>query len=308
MKTKYSVGALLIIGIIIVGYTLWNTTKTDISYEDNYDSVVVDTDNNNPFEGLSIAIPDTDMKVSVHNKKLANDKMYYYSDFEDVGSGSSGSVILLDEYSKNISDDEIVVPIVVNYSGSGQFTYIAYFKGSDNYQNVNSVFVGDRILLSGLDLDQNNPGNIIVSYKHHSIDQALVDEPQIPAIMSLSVASGRLMFQKSISNGSFDEIVLDNLDPYQKVESDYVVTGSITAGWIFEANLPVNIEDEAGNVLTNIKANVVGEWMVDGAVPFVTTLKLSEKKPGTLFLVIDSDNPSGLAIHAKEFKIPFLLK
>ena len=82
------------------------------------------------------------------------------------------------------------------------------------------------------------------------------------------------------------------------------VSGQARGNWYFEASFPVRIYDADGLELGVAIAQAQGEWMTTEFVPFIANL--SFKKPSTPkgILVLQKDNPSGLAEYDDELRIP----
>ena len=101
-----------------------------------------------------------------------------------------------------------------------------------------------------------------------------------------------------------DLIRLKSPKPGSLVKSLVLIQGLARGYWFFEASFPVKMYDN-NNVLLGIGiAQAAGEWMTEDFVPFQVTLEFATPatKEGTL--VLEKDNPSGLAEHADELRIP----
>lgn len=81
------------------------------------------------------------------------------------------------------------------------------------------------------------------------------------------------------------------------VKSPLLVQGQARGVWFFEASFPVSIVDGNGNVLGRGIAKADADWMTEKFVPFQTIVEFKTPitKEGTL--VLEKDNPSGLAEH-----------
>ena len=104
------------------------------------------------------------------------------------------------------------------------------------------------------------------------------------------------------------EVILDYPKYGDVVASPLTVVGKAKGTWFFEANLPVTLKDDKGNVLIKIGAMAQSDWMTTEYVPFSVTLPFD---PGTSefgVLIIEKDNPSGLSEFDSSFAIPVRFK
>ncbi|MFA6189923.1 MAG: Gmad2 immunoglobulin-like domain-containing protein [Candidatus Staskawiczbacteria bacterium] len=99
-------------------------------------------------------------------------------------------------------------------------------------------------------------------------------------------------------------IKVSNPLPNQEIQSPIVVRGQARGYWFFEATFPIKLLDENGNVLVQTYAQAQGDWMTENFVPFESVLTFSVNKNQKGTLVLEKDNPSGLAENAKEIRIP----
>ena len=104
------------------------------------------------------------------------------------------------------------------------------------------------------------------------------------------------------------EVEVTNIKSGQEIASPLTVEGEAKGSWFFEAQLPIRITDEQGNVLGSSYGTAKGEWMTKDFVKFSGTISYESKEGGKGFLVVAKDNPSGLPQYDKEIKIPVVLK
>ena len=88
------------------------------------------------------------------------------------------------------------------------------------------------------------------------------------------------------------------------VTSPLVVTGEARGIWYFEASFPVKLLDGNGTVLAQVPARAQGEWMTTAFVPFKATVAFPTPTTATGTLVLQKDNPSGLAEHDDSISVP----
>ncbi|MBX4191223.1 MAG: Gmad2 immunoglobulin-like domain-containing protein [Candidatus Doudnabacteria bacterium] len=104
------------------------------------------------------------------------------------------------------------------------------------------------------------------------------------------------------------EVILDYPKYGDKVTSPLTVVGKAKGNWFFEANIPVTLKDDKGNVLAQIGGQAQSDWMTQDYVPFSATLKFDPKSAETGVLIISRDNPSGLPEFDSDFAIPVKFK
>ncbi len=101
-----------------------------------------------------------------------------------------------------------------------------------------------------------------------------------------------------------DLIALRTPLPDAILQSPLIIAGSARGPWFFEASFPVYLIDADGDTLARMHARAEGEWMTREFVPFTVTLTFTPPASRTGTLVLAKDNPSGLAEHAAELRVP----
>lgn len=102
-----------------------------------------------------------------------------------------------------------------------------------------------------------------------------------------------------------EAVILTSPQPNAEVSPPLKVTGRARGRWYFEASFPVRLVDDKGRELASAPAQAQGEWMQEGFVPFEAVF--TEFYPGTARegkLILEKDNPSGLAKYIERFEIP----
>lgn len=82
------------------------------------------------------------------------------------------------------------------------------------------------------------------------------------------------------------------------------IVGEVPGNWSFEASFPVLLKDDQGKVIAQQPATLQGDWMTEDLVPFIATLDFSQPAGTTGTLVLQKDNPSGLAENDDSVSIP----
>ena len=106
-----------------------------------------------------------------------------------------------------------------------------------------------------------------------------------------------------------DKILLDNLEPGQKISSPLQIKGRAHGYWYFEGSFPVILTDWDGLIIAEGYATAQDEWMGDQYVPFVANLTFEKpiyKNNGSL--IFQKDNPSGLSENDDAFEIGVLFE
>lgn len=101
-----------------------------------------------------------------------------------------------------------------------------------------------------------------------------------------------------------DRIRIRQPRPNQVIKSPIVIAGEARGLWFFEASFPARLLDANGSELGVAVVQAQGDWMTQNFVDFRGTLTF--QKPGTEkgTLILEKDNPSGLAEHADQLRVP----
>ncbi|MDO8670267.1 MAG: Gmad2 immunoglobulin-like domain-containing protein [Dehalococcoidia bacterium] len=118
------------------------------------------------------------------------------------------------------------------------------------------------------------------------------------------------LFVEDIGNTieKLDRIRLAAPRPNDVIISPLVIKGEARGTWFFEATFPVKLLSENGDVLVGTAARAKGEWMTMDFVSFEAELKFSKPSSSLGTLVLQKDNPSGLAERDEELRIPVLFE
>jgi hypothetical protein len=92
--------------------------------------------------------------------------------------------------------------------------------------------------------------------------------------------------------------------PGARVASPLVIAGEARGFWYFEAEFPARLLDGNGREIAIRPIRARGDWMTREFVPFADTLRFADPATPTGTLVLEKDNPSGLAAHAAAVRIP----
>ena len=103
-----------------------------------------------------------------------------------------------------------------------------------------------------------------------------------------------------------DLIAIETPRPGQAISSPVVIKGKARGNWYFEASFPARLEDANGQTLGITPVQAKGEWMTMEFVPFTATMDFAEPSTKTGTLILQKDNPSGLAEYDDELRIPVI--
>jgi len=89
-----------------------------------------------------------------------------------------------------------------------------------------------------------------------------------------------------------------------KLSSPVAVVGKVPGNWSNEAVFPVVLKDSNGTVVAKGSAQVLGDWMTSQPVFFSAKLTYTSTPSGAGTLVLQKDNPSGVAANDDTVIIP----
>lgn len=105
-----------------------------------------------------------------------------------------------------------------------------------------------------------------------------------------------------------DLIRLDTPQPNETITSPLTVKGEARGYWFFEADFPVKLFNEKGDLIVLAIAQAKSDWMTEDFVPFEATLEFQNPGSEKGTLVLEKDNPSGLPENADELRIPIVFE
>ena len=92
--------------------------------------------------------------------------------------------------------------------------------------------------------------------------------------------------------------------PNETIQSPLEIKGEARGYWFFEADFPVKLLDENGELIAGGIAQAQGEWMTEDFVPFEAALEFGVPETNKGLLILEKDNPSGLPENADELRVP----
>lgn len=100
-----------------------------------------------------------------------------------------------------------------------------------------------------------------------------------------------------------DLVVITSPQHNDIIGSPLAISGSAKGVWYFEGSFPIKIYDADENLLALGIATAQDDWMVDDFVDFKATLEFEMPLADFGWLVLEKDNPSGLAENDDELRI-----
>ncbi len=104
------------------------------------------------------------------------------------------------------------------------------------------------------------------------------------------------------------DVVLDTPQFGDLVASPLTITGKAKGTWFFEANLPIELKDEQGNVIAQQGYHTDDNWMTEDYVNINTQLTFPTPATDYGVLIIHNDNPSGMPENDKQYAVPVRFK
>lgn len=101
-----------------------------------------------------------------------------------------------------------------------------------------------------------------------------------------------------------DLIRVDSPNPQEIIASPLEIKGQARGYWYFEAVFPVKLLDGNGKIIAQDQAHALSEWTTENFVPFQAELNFSAPDTDQGTLVLEKDNPSGMAEKADSVQIP----
>lgn len=105
-------------------------------------------------------------------------------------------------------------------------------------------------------------------------------------------------------NAHADLIRATSPKPNDEISSPLVISGEARGTWFFEATFPIKLLDADGMAIAVGHASAGSDWMTTEFVPFGATFEFTAPSTATGTLVLEKDNPSGLAEHDDAIRIP----
>lgn len=104
-----------------------------------------------------------------------------------------------------------------------------------------------------------------------------------------------------------DLIQVESPGANEIISSPIIVRGKARGFWFFEADFPVELLDEQGNIIGTAIAQAQGEWMTEDFVAFEVQIEFDVSEETNATLILKKDNPSGLPEYDDELQIPIRL-
>lgn len=127
-------------------------------------------------------------------------------------------------------------------------------------------------------------------------------------VFIISRYSGQERLSSGGINPKKDLIFLKTPIINETIENPVLIEGSARGFWFFEAEFPIKIFDESGNLLGLALARSKGDWMTENFVEFEAILEFKEPLTAKGTIVLEKNNPSGLAEYDDNLILPVKFK
>lgn len=113
--------------------------------------------------------------------------------------------------------------------------------------------------------------------------------------------------QNTVDNDNLTEVVVTNPLLGDEISSPMQVEGRAKGSWFFEANLPIYLESNDGDIISSSYVSAKEDWMTNEFVSFTGLISFNTNEESG-YLVIKKSNPSNIEEGDKEIKIPVKFK
>jgi len=93
----------------------------------------------------------------------------------------------------------------------------------------------------------------------------------------------------------------------QMVKSPATIEGEVRGTWFFEAVLPIEIRNNAGQKIAVGYVQATDDWMTENFIPFRGEIEFDISATTSANLIFRKANPSDLPENDQEFKVPVIL-
>lgn len=257
------------------------------------------------FSTVDVQIPETLIKVKL--EKGAQD-VYSATYTNSELSATQGFISIDASQIVDFSENLLLVPMIVNSGGTGQFSYVALFDKKEN-KHLSSIFIGDRISVGTIEVEKEIAK---VNFKTRATSQSYGDQPSIPAQIVLNIKNSEMKQIMKLHNSDYNQIEIKTPFPNSSVSGDFTVKGSVPGFWYFEAIAQFKILDASYNEIAIGTVPALSDWMTEQRVPFEVKLNTGNFiYKGAATIVIESENVQGDLegeLQVKRLEIPFVIK
>ncbi len=257
------------------------------------------------FSQIEFGVPETTIKV----KLVKGTDETYSATYTDPEMPSSKGLLSIDTTEAvDFSEKLVLIPVIVNSGGTGQFSYAALLN-KENNSYIASVFIGDRISISSIETS----GDVAkINFKTRALSQSYGDQPTIPAQVVLKVQDTGLSTVMRLQNSDYNQVEIKSPVANSTVTGEFSLKGSMPGPWYFEANSLFKILDENYNEIAIGSITALSDWMTEQRVPFDVKLNTTNfNYKGKATIIIESENVQGDIegeLKVKKMEIPFVIK
>ncbi len=111
-----------------------------------------------------------------------------------------------------------------------------------------------------------------------------------------------------LTSAGGETIVVDSPEAGDTITSPLTVTGQIPGSWSFEGSFPIVLKTHNGDVVARGTGKLQDDWMTEELVDFTATLTFATPAHNAGVLILEKDNPSGLATNDDSVRIKVSFK
>jgi len=207
------------------------------------------------------------------------------------------------KFESRISLDQNTLPKsdIVYFNSEMRAERESYLKSNISELSPTKEVLGGKFYITEIKwLDSDKA---LISYE----DGHIVVKADIIFVRGNEIASFLVLPEEASPSKSVTEVRLSFPEPGAIISSPLEILGEARGNWFFEANIPVSLVDEYGNVIASVGGQAQLDWMTEDFVPFKAVLEFATEV-GRGELVIAKDNPSGLSENDASVRIPVRFK
>lgn len=185
--------------------------------------------------------------------------------------------------------------------------YFLFSGGSDDGANTNTINTQNSTTANTTNQGGGTGGPEVPTSYDECVDAGYPIQESYP--QKCSVPGGETYTQDIGNELEVDDrIQITTPRPTGTISDPLTVTGKAVGSWYFEASFPVILLDADGAEVARTVARAQGDWMTTAFVPFTATLEIPDSLTGPATLVLEKDNPSGLAENDASLRVPVVVE
>lgn len=294
IKICILIGVFLTVLVLLVFFYTQSTQRSNLNKDNNQNklNLIINPKNaTHSINGEYVKLKDGKFEQEIAPNSASKTVINIYSD-----------IVYGDLNSDGIDDSALILS--QKTGGSGTFYYVvSAIKTGENYIGTNGIFLGDRIKLDSVSIEN---GFVVVDMIDRKIGEDFSVDPSVSFTKQFGIENGVLKDMMNSQSGTdkSDKIKLSTPTPGEKIASPLIIEGDARGNWFFEASFPVVLTDWDGVIIAQGVAQAQSDWMTNDFVKFKAELNF--KKPELYnrgSLILKKDNPSGLPENDDSYEI-----